>query len=139
MCNSYSAVMPDGRACRLEQTPAKAKKEKGEKHMKKKMVAVLLSAAMAAAMTACGGGSSKEEAPAPAETSETEEGEESEAEAPAETSEASGGEFKVGLITDVGGVNDGSFNQSSWEGLQYKRINACARSFPVPENTVLCA
>lgn len=86
--------------------------------MKKKMVAVLLSAAMAAAMTACGGGSSKEEAPAPAETSETEEGEESEAEAPAETSEASGGEFKVGLITDVGGVNDGSFNQSSWEGLQ---------------------
>jgi len=94
---------------------ARAKKEKGEKCMKKKMVAVLLSAAMAAAMTACGGRSSKEEAPAPAETSE---GEEAEAEAPAETSEASGGEFKVGLITDVGGVNDGSFNQSSWEGLQ---------------------
>lgn len=31
---------------------------------------------------------------------------------------ASDGDFKVGLVTDVGGVNDGSFNQSSWEGLQ---------------------
>ena len=27
-------------------------------------------------------------------------------------------EFKIGLITDVGGVNDGSFNQSAWEGLE---------------------
>ncbi|HIR14021.1 MAG TPA: BMP family ABC transporter substrate-binding protein [Candidatus Choladousia intestinavium] len=26
--------------------------------------------------------------------------------------------IKVGMVTDVGGVNDGSFNQSSWEGLQ---------------------
>ena len=28
------------------------------------------------------------------------------------------GTIKVGMVTDVGGVNDGSFNQSSWEGLQ---------------------
>lgn len=27
-------------------------------------------------------------------------------------------EFKIGLITDVGGVNDSSFNQSAWEGLE---------------------
>ena len=27
-------------------------------------------------------------------------------------------DLKIGLITDVGGVNDGSFNQSSWEGLE---------------------
>ncbi|MDR4983602.1 BMP family ABC transporter substrate-binding protein [Bacillus cereus] len=27
-------------------------------------------------------------------------------------------DFKVGLVTDVGGVDDKSFNQSSWEGLQ---------------------
>ena len=27
-------------------------------------------------------------------------------------------EFKIGVITDVGGVNDGSFNQSAWEGLE---------------------
>lgn len=27
-------------------------------------------------------------------------------------------DIKIGMVTDVGGVNDGSFNQSSWEGLQ---------------------
>jgi basic membrane protein A len=27
-------------------------------------------------------------------------------------------EFKVGMVTDIGGVNDNSFNQSAWEGLQ---------------------
>ena len=26
--------------------------------------------------------------------------------------------IKVGMVTDVGGVNDKSFNQGSWEGLQ---------------------
>jgi basic membrane protein A len=35
-------------------------------------------------------------------------GEEAEAETP----------VKVGMVTDVGGVNDNSFNQSAWEGLQ---------------------
>ncbi|MDR2767718.1 MAG: BMP family ABC transporter substrate-binding protein [Treponema sp.] len=33
------------------------------------------------------------------------------------TTETSGA-LKVGLVTDVGGVNDQSFNQSAWEGLQ---------------------
>ena len=27
------------------------------------------------------------------------------------------GDFKVGLVTDVGRVNDRSFNQSAWEGV----------------------
>ena len=31
---------------------------------------------------------------------------------------ATEGKIKVGMITDVGGVHDESFNQSSWEGLQ---------------------
>lgn len=30
----------------------------------------------------------------------------------------SGKEYKVAMVTDTGGVNDQSFNQSSWEGLQ---------------------
>lgn len=30
----------------------------------------------------------------------------------------SGGKFKIGLVTDVGLVNDRSFNQSAWEGVQ---------------------
>ena len=43
----------------------------------------------------------------------------SEEEIEAETVEdIDGTGFKIGMVTDVGGVNDGSFNQSAWEGLQ---------------------
>ena len=43
----------------------------------------------------------------------------SEEEIEAETEEdIDGTGFKIGMVTDVGGVNDGSFNQSAWEGLQ---------------------
>ena len=31
---------------------------------------------------------------------------------------SAGAKFKVAMVTDVGGVNDQSFNQSAWEGLQ---------------------
>ncbi|WP_181348649.1 BMP family protein [Thalassobacillus sp. CUG 92003] len=31
---------------------------------------------------------------------------------------AEGGDFSVAMVTDVGGVDDKSFNQSAWEGLQ---------------------
>ena len=60
--------------------------------MKKRLLAVLLTAVLAISLTACGGGSSEE------------------------TAEKN--DFKVGLVTDVGGVEDQSFNQSAWEGLQ---------------------
>ena len=73
--------------------------------MRKKMLAVLLAVSMVASMTACG--SSKSESTDGAkEASESTDG----------AKEAS--DLKIGLITDVGGVNDGSFNQSSWEGLE---------------------
>ena len=43
----------------------------------------------------------------------------SEEETEAETEEdIDGTGFKIGMVTVVGGVNDGSFNQSAWEGLQ---------------------
>ncbi len=35
-----------------------------------------------------------------------------------ESGSKSGSDFKVGIVLDVGGVNDGSFNQTSWEGLE---------------------
>ena len=73
--------------------------------MRKKMLAALLAVSMVASMTACG--SSKSESTDGAkEASESTDG----------AKEAS--DLKIGLITDVGGVNDGSFNQSSWEGLE---------------------
>ncbi|MCU6710794.1 BMP family protein [Paenibacillus sp. J5C_2022] len=36
-------------------------------------------------------------------------------------SDNSGKDFRIGMVTDVGGVNDKSFNQSAWEALQ--RLN----------------
>jgi basic membrane protein A len=74
----------------------------------KKLMAVLMATGLLlTAFTGCGGASSSEgtgegEAGANAESS---------AEGDAET-------LSVGLVTDVGGVNDQSFNQSAWEGLQ---------------------
>jgi basic membrane protein A len=54
----------------------------------KKILALILALVMALALVACGGGSNN------------------------------GTKIKVGMVTDVGGVNDKSFNQTSWEGLQ---------------------
>ena len=84
--------------------------------MKKKMLAVLLAGTMAASMTACGGSSSSNTADTTAAEKEAGDSAEQTGEAKADAKDAS--EFKIGLITDVGGVNDGSFNQSSWEGLE---------------------
>ena len=77
--------------------------------MKKKMLAVLLAASMVASMTACGSSNSADTTTTEEGTNESTDG----AEAAADVSD-----LKIGLITDVGGVNDGSFNQSSWEGLE---------------------
>ena len=81
--------------------------------MKKKVLAVLLCAAMVMAMTAWGSSSTEEAADTADTTEATDDG------AEAADDAAAGGEgYKIGLVTDVGGVNDGSFNQSAWEGLQ---------------------
>ncbi|MFC5405681.1 BMP family lipoprotein [Cohnella soli] len=37
---------------------------------------------------------------------------------PTASADESGKDFKIAMVTDVGGVNDKSFNQSAWEGLQ---------------------
>jgi basic membrane protein A len=71
--------------------------------MKKKILSVLMCAAMAVSLMACGGSSDK--------TSNS-------GAATSEGGAAESSELKIGLVTDVGGVNDQSFNQSAWEGLQ---------------------
>src|SRR5512135_29745 len=37
---------------------------------------------------------------------------------PAANTPAAGAKLKIGLVTDTGGVNDKSFNQSAWTGVQ---------------------
>lgn len=83
--------------------------------MKKKFIAALLVCAMTFSLAACGSGAEEPAAPAEeAAEAPAEEPAAEEAEAPAEVNS----DIKVGMVTDTGGVNDGSFNQSSWEGLQ---------------------
>ena len=60
--------------------------------MKRKVMAMVLTLVMVLSLTACG--TAKSESASTAKT------------------------VKIGMVTDVGGVNDGSFNQSAWEGLQ---------------------
>lgn len=96
--------------------------------MKKKLLSVLLVCALALTAVACGSDAKDPAAPAeteaPAEETEAPAEEAEEAEAPAEDGEAAEApaadysDIKVGMVTDTGGVNDASFNQSSWEGLQ---------------------
>lgn len=66
----------------------------------KKFLALILALVMSLSLVACGGGDSDADA-----------GNEGEGDAETVT-------IKVGMVTDVGGVNDQSFNQTSWEGLQ---------------------
>lgn len=73
----------------------------------KKVLAILLAASMALSVTACSGGSKPSSSTTP-----------SAAPSGAETSSTAKADFKVTMVTDTGGVNDQSFNQLSWEGLQ---------------------
>ena len=88
--------------------------------MKRKVFALLMAAVLVFAMTACSGGG--DATTAAAEGTQAAGDETATTAAGAEETEASGGEttgtIKVGMVTDVGGINDQSFNQSSWEGLQ---------------------
>lgn len=64
----------------------------------KKLLAVGLSVVMCASMlVGCSSDKSTEEAPTKDESEKV---------------------YKIGMVTDVGGVNDESFNQSAWKGLQ---------------------
>ena len=77
----------------------------------KKILALVMALCMVFALCACGQTAAPAESAAPAEESA----------APAEESVAPAApaeKVKIGMVTDVGGVNDKSFNQTSWEGLQ---------------------
>lgn len=92
----------------------------------KKLLALLLALIMVFSLVACNTNTeTKGEESKAEETKADESKDETEAESKAEESkEESTGEAKdfsgklVGMVTDTGGVDDQSFNQSSWEGLK---------------------
>ncbi len=69
----------------------------------KKLLALMLAMVMVVAFVACTPAAPEAETTEPTET---------------ETTEPAAEMFKIGMVTDVGGVNDKSFNETSWEGLQ---------------------
>lgn len=85
-----------------------------------KVAALLLAAVMG--VTACGnGGNSNETTTKETTTQETNASDETttaEETQKDNISDVDPSTIKIGMVTDVGGVNDGSFNQTSWEGLQ---------------------
>ena len=97
--------------------------------MKKKVLSLLMVAAMTAGMLAgCGNnaGSSTDNGAnaANSDAANADATEKSDAADNAGDADTNGdantdaSQIKIGMVTDIGGVNDGSFNQSSWEGLQ---------------------
>ena len=77
----------------------------------KKILALVMALCMVFALCACGQSAAPAESAVPAEESAAPAEESAAPAAPAE-------KVKIGMVTDVGGVNDKSFNQTSWEGLQ---------------------
>lgn len=74
--------------------------------MNRRSIAILMTAVLALSLTAC---AKKDE-----ETPET----------------GKQKNFKAGMVTDTGGVNDQSFNQSAWEGLQaFREATGCEVSY----------
>lgn len=88
--------------------------------MYKKVLACVLTAVMVASLTACGG--SKETGTGGTASGKSEEVTTADGDTGTEGAEgAAAGEYvisKIGMVTDTGGINDQSFNQSAWEGLQ---------------------
>ena len=93
--------------------------------MKKRLLSMALSAVMVLSLAACGG-QAKETKTSTAGTSKTSTASSvskassamaSNASKTSDTTKASS-DLKVGLITDVGGIHDHSFNETSWKGLE---------------------
>lgn len=104
--------------------------------MKKRVLAVLMAAVMTAGLAACGesegGGAAETTAAQTAAAAETTKAAETEAQKTA--SEPSDGGFELALVTDLGTIDDKSFNQGAWEGLtKYAEENGISYKYYQPQ------
>lgn len=115
--------------------------------MKKKLLSLLLAGCMVFSLTACGGSngndsndSSTQEPVQTEEQTSNPENETTESEQPSEepsdsnnASEPSEGGYELALVTDLGTIDDKSFNQGAWEGLkQYAEENKISYKYYQP-------
>ena len=85
----------------------------------KKILALLLVLTMALSLVACGSSKAEETTSAPQAAAEETKAPEAQAEAPAEAeTPAAAAIAKVALVTDVGTIDDESFNQACWQGVE---------------------
>ncbi len=109
--------------------------------MKKKVLSLILASAMVMSLVACGSSEAPAETTPAAdsattetktETTETKAETKTETEAPADTAVVTV-EGKIALVTDVGTIDDESFNQASWEGVvQYGDANGIEYTYYQP-------
>ena len=98
--------------------------------MKRRITALMMAAAMCMSLVACGGSNSSTGA-ADTKAADTKAADTKAADTKAADSNSAdsntaengsaavdASDLKIGLVTDVGGVNDGSFNQTAWEGME---------------------
>jgi len=104
-----------------------------EEEMMKRFLALALVLVMSLSLAACGGTATettKAEATAAATTTEAEA---TEAETSAATTEATTGMYELALITDVGNIDDKSFNEGAWNGVKnYAEANGIAYAYYRP-------
>ncbi|WP_226034889.1 BMP family lipoprotein [Aquibacillus saliphilus] len=88
--------------------------------MKKSRLLLLLSLLLAFGLIlgACGASDEEDTANNTEDTTSTEETESAEGTDEDATEESEATDFSVSMVTDIGGVDDKSFNQSAWEGLE---------------------
>ncbi len=103
--------------------------------MKKKLISIMLCAAMTATLLAgCGSSAAApaEEAPAVEEAAPEEAAEEIAAPETASTPSEDG--YELALVTDLGTIDDKSFNQGAWEGLKkYAEENNISYKYYQPQ------
>lgn len=106
-----------------------------ELFMKKKLLSIILCTAMTAALLAgCGSSAAApaEEAPAAEEAAPEEPAEETAAPETASTPSEDG--YELALVTDLGTIDDKSFNQGAWEGLKkYAEENSISYKYYQPQ------
>ena len=91
--------------------------------MKKRLLSMALSAVMVLSLAACGGNAdSKKTSNASASkastTASTASASKTDSASKTSSTTTDKSELKIGLITDVGGIHDHSFNETSWKGLE---------------------
>lgn len=102
--------------------------------MKKRVLALMMATVMVAGLTACGGSKPAETTAAPAETTVAAETDaKTEETTTAAEAEATGG-YELALVTDLGTIDDKSFNQGAWEGLKkYADENSITYKYYQPQ------